>query len=186
MAKRGKQEVQPRIVQLGPDTLSNHETQDTPPPGKNNVTRIVRSISIRAPLERCFELITRQLEKTPDWDPMIMQVDPISIKHVRVGSMSRVAFNLSDANAFEEAIAMIRFFRPNKAISWASTHSTRLQEEWQVQHQPSGTIVTLILGYNPTGSLLRRLASRISLRRQLEKAVSETLENLKATAERPQ
>ncbi|HJX69860.1 MAG TPA: hypothetical protein VJ441_02080, partial [Dehalococcoidia bacterium] len=107
-------------------------------------TTITQSIIIRASTEHCFELISKQLEETPHWDPMIMWVNPIILKHVRVGSMSRVTFSLNGTK--EEAVAMIRSFQPNRAILWTSNHSTQLQEQWQLQPEPNGTLVTVTVG----------------------------------------
>ena len=152
--------------------------------GGKRSTTITQSIIIRAPAERCFELITKQLEETPDWDPTIMWVNPISLKHVRVGSMSRVTFSLDGTR--EEAVAMIRSFRPNRAILWTSNHSTQLQEEWQLQPEAHGTVVTVSVGYNTTGWLFGRLADKMVMRNKIQKSVTEMMERLKATAESQQ
>ena len=180
MRKEEKQAPHRRIVELGPEALSDRKP-DTGKLGTKRATTITESVVIRAPAERCFELIARQLEETPHWDPTIMWVTPISLKHVRVGSMSRVTFSLDGTR--EEAVAMIRSFRPNRAILWTSTHSTQLQEEWQLQPEPHGTVVTVTLGYNPGGWVFGRLADKIVNKNKIEKAVSEMLERLKAAAE---
>ena len=181
MKKGERQAPQRRIVELGPEALSDRSSVDSGKLGTKRATTITQSIFIRAPAERCFELINKQLEETPQWDPTIMWVNPISLKHVRVGSMSRVTFSLDGTT--EEAVAMIRSFRPNRAILWTSTHSNQLQEEWQLQPEPQGTLVTVTLGYNPGGWLLGRLADKIATKNKVEKAVSEMLERLKAATE---
>jgi len=98
--------------------------------------------------------------------------------------MSRVTFNL--AGDTEEAVAVVRSFSPNRTIMWTSNHRTQLQEQWQFQKEPDCTIVTITLGYNPPGGLLGRLAGRVGMRNQVEKAVSEMLDRLKAIAETSQ
>jgi len=169
-------------VELAPEAFSREKSLSKSTPGAKRATTITRTIFIRAPAERCFDLITRQLEETPGWDPTIMWVNPISQKHVRVGSMSRVTFSLDGTT--EEAVAMIRSFRPNRAILWTSNHSTQLQEEWQLQPAvPNGTVVTVTLGYNPTRWLLGRLTDKVVMRNKVEKAVSEMLDRLRAAAE---
>ena len=180
MKKGERQSPHRRIVELGPETLSQGHS-DSGGLGTKRATTITQSIVIRAPAEHCFELIAKQLEETPHWDPTIMGVNPISLKHVRVGSMSRVAFSLDGAR--EEAVAMIRSFRPNRAILWTSNHSSQLQEEWQLQPETHGTLVTVTLGYNPSGWLFGRLTDKIIMRGKVEKAVSEMLQRLKAAAE---
>lgn len=184
MRKGQKHILQRRIVELGPEAFSGDSSGTAATVGGKRATTITRSIVIRAPVERCFEVITRQLEETPGWDPTIMWVNPISLKHVRVGSMSRVTFSLDGTR--EEAVAMVRSFRPNKAILWTSNHSTQLQEEWQLQPESHGTVVTITLGYNPTGWVLGRLTDRMVMRNKVDKAVSEMLARLKATAESQQ
>jgi len=176
--------LQPRIVELAPEAFSSESASGTGGTlGGKRATKITQSIVVRASAERCFELITKQLEETPDWDPTIMWVNPISLKHVRVGSMSRVTFSLDGTR--EEAVAMIRSFRPNRAILWTSNHSTQLQEEWQLQPEPYGTVVTVTVGYNPTGWILGRLTDKMVMRNKVDKSVSEMLQRLKTAAERP-
>ncbi|RLC93142.1 MAG: hypothetical protein DRI39_06685 [Chloroflexi bacterium] len=174
---------QRRIVSLAPESLSDEGRATVGDLGTKRAITITRSTVIRAPAERCFELITKQLEETPKWDPTIMWVNPISTKHVRVGSMSRVTFSLDGTR--EEAVAMIRSFHPNRAILWTSNHSTQLQEEWRLQPEPYGTVVTVTLGYNPTGWVLGRLADKLVVRAKVERSVSEMLKRLKETAEAP-
>ena len=179
--KAERQAPHRRIVELGPEALSDGKAVEAGKLGTKRAVTITQSIIIRASAERCFQLITKQLEETPRWDPTIMWVTPISLKHVRVGSMSRVVFGLDGTR--EEAVAMIRSFRPNRAILWTSTHSSQLQEEWQLQPEPHGTVVTVTLGYNPGGWVFGRLADKIVTKSKVEKAISEMLERLKAAAE---
>ncbi|MFC1925798.1 SRPBCC family protein [Chloroflexota bacterium] len=185
MKKGEKRTPQRRIVSLGPDTYSGSGDQlaDSKKLGMKRATTITRSTIILASAERCFELISKQLEETPNWDPTIMWVNPISIKHIRVGSMSRVNFSLDGVR--EEAVAMIRSFQPNRSILWTSNHSSQLQEQWYLEPEPHGTLVTVTLGYNPGGWLFGRLADKIVMKRKVEKAVSEMLEKLKTAAETP-
>lgn len=178
--KRSKQPIHRRIVSLGPESLSTDQLVD-PKLGMKRATTITRSTIIRASAERCFEFISKQLEETPDWDPTIMWVNPISIKHTHVGSMSRVNFSLDGIR--EEAVAMIRSFQPNKSIQWTSNHSSQLQEQWHLEPEPHGTLVTVTIGYNPGGWIFGRLTDKLILKRKVEKAVSEMLERLKIAAE---
>jgi len=181
MKKRERRAPQRRIIELGPEAHSDRKWVDAGKLGTKRATTITQSTVIRAPIEHCFELVAKQLEETPHWDPTIIWVNPISLKHVRVGSMSRVTFSLNGSR--EEAAAMIRSFRPNRAILWTSNHSSQLQEEWQLQPEPHGTVVTVTLGYNPGGWVLGWLADKILKKNKIEKAVSEMLKRLKAAAE---
>ncbi len=173
-----------RIVELGPDTLSDKRWAKTDKLDMKRAVTIKRSIIIRASAERCFEFISKQLEETPDWDPTLMWVNPVTLKHTRVGSMSRVNFSLDGVR--EEAVAMVRSFRPNRSLLWTTNHSNQLQERWELQPEPHGTLVTVILGYNTRGWIFGRLADRIHLRGKVEKAVTEMLAKLKIAAESEQ
>ena len=171
-----------RIVELGPEALLDSKSIDAAKLGKKKTVTITQSTVIRAPIERCFEAIDGQLEETPHWDPMIMWVHPISTKHVRVGSMSRVTFNFR--GVVEEAVAMIRSFQTNRTILWTSTHSSQLQEEWRLKSEPHGTVVTVTLSYNPVGWAFARLIEKMVVKNRVEKDVSEMLERLKAAIEK--
>lgn len=183
MGKEPRRTPQRRIVTLGPETLSGSGDQlaDSHKLGMKRSTTITRATIIRATAERCFEFISRQLEETPQWDPMIMWVDPVMKKHIRVGSMSRVNFSLDGVR--EEAVAMIRSYKPNKSLLWTSNHSSQLQEQWYLEEEPHGTLVTVTLGYNTGGWLFGRLADRIFMKGKVERAVSEMLERLRITVE---
>lgn len=182
MKNETKKASKPRIVVLGPETLSGDKAVDS-----NNLccmkraTTITRSITIRATAERCFALITKQLEEKPDWDPTIMWVNPINIKQTRVGSMSKVTFVLNGIK--EEAVAVIRSFQPNKSILWTSNNSTQLQEHWNLQTETHGTLVAVTIGYNPIGWILGRLTDRLFMKGKIEKSVTEMLQRLKKAAE---
>ena len=95
--------------------------------------------------------------------------------------MSRVTFDFR--GVIEEAVAMIRSYRANTSIFWTSTHSSKLQEEWLLQSEPHGTLVTVTLSYDPVGWALSRLVEKVMVKNKVEKDVSEMLERLKAAIE---
>lgn len=179
--KPGKGRLRPRIVQLAPDTFTNREGSNRTTLDTGRTVTVSRSTIVRATAERCFGIVTKQLEETPDWDPTIVWVSPISVKHTRVGSTSRVTFDIG--GNVEEAVAMIRSFSPNRSLLWTSTHSTRLLEEWRLDPEQHGTIVNVTVGYDPTGRLFGRLADRVLMRSKVEKSVVEMLQGLKRKAE---
>ena len=186
MKKGTRQIPNRRIVSLGPETLSGsgEHLADPDKLEMKRATTITRSNIIRASAERCFELISKQLGERPQWDPTIMWVNPIITNHIRVGFMSRVNFNLHGVR--EEAVAMIRSFKPNRSLLWTSNHSNQLQEQWHLEPDPLGTLVTVTLGYNPIGWIFGWLVDRVFMKRKLEKAVTEMLEKLKITVESSQ
>lgn len=184
MTRRRKPALHPRIVQLGPETFSKDESaKSIRLDGKRAVT-IVRSTFVRASAERSFLIISKQFEETPGWDPTVMWVEPICVKHVGVGSMSRVTFTFEGTT--EEAIAMIRSVKPNRAIMWTSTHSSGLREEWQLQPATLGTVITVTLSYNPGGWFLGRFTDRIVMRKKVERTVEEMMKRLGEVVENSQ
>lgn len=182
MKDRKKKPLRPRIVQLGPDSLMNNNPLEPAALSIKRTVNITQNTVIRAPIDRCFEFIDKQLIQTPHWDPTIKWVDPISVKHVRVGSMSRVTFDFR--GVIEEAVVMIRSFSPNRTVFWTSTHSSQLQELWRLESEALGTVVTLTMGYNPGGWAIGHLLDRLMMKSKVEKAVSEMLEGLKLAVEK--
>lgn len=172
---------QRRIVGLAPEAHLDRNTVDAAKLGTKRIITMSQRTVIKAAIERCFEFISKQLEETPHWDPTIMLVHSISSKHVRVGSMSRVTFNFR--GMIEEAVTMIRSFQPNKSILWTSTHSNQLQEEWHLQPETYGTVVTITLGYNRGGWAFGCLLEKITMKNKVKKDVSEMLERLKLAIE---
>lgn len=168
-------------MELAPEALSNDRPVKSGRLGSRRSVTITRSTIIKAPVEACFDRVTRQLEETPQWDPTMTCVYPLVVRHVRVGSMSRVTFSLNGSR--EEAVVLVRAFCPNRSLLWTSTHSTQLQEEWQVRPLPFGTMVVVTLGYNFFGGLAHRLSDKVAQRRKVEKAVDEMLCRLKELLE---
>ena len=71
MKKDKKRPLQPRIVELGPESFKDDSASSKPKSGSKRSVNITRSIVVRVPVERCFKVIDRQLEETPYWDPII-------------------------------------------------------------------------------------------------------------------
>ncbi len=181
MARNRREPIKRRIVEMAPEALTNDNTSKSGRLGTRRSVNITRSTIIRAPVEECFHRVMKQLEETPQWDPMIREVQPLVIRHVRVGSMSRVIFSLNGSS--EEAVVLVRAFVPNRSLFWTSTHSSQLQEEWQFRPLPFGTMVLVTLGYNPSGGLAQRISGMIAMRRKFEKSVDEMLNHLQVFLE---
>jgi len=184
--KESKRLHQKRIVSLGPEMLCESEDQlaKSGKLGMKRKTNITRTTIIRASAEHCFEFIASQLDETPDWDPTIQWVTPITKKHTRVGSMSRVNFSLDGVR--EEAVVIVRSFKPNRSLLWTSNHTSQLQEQWCLEPESHGTLVTVTIGYNPGGWVFGRLTDKLFMKGKVEKAVSEMLKRLKAAVESSQ
>lgn len=140
---------------------------------------------ISAPVEDCFNLVSRQIEEVTEWDPTISDAKPICCEDIGVGSKSRITFCL--AGSVEEVTVVIRSLVPNRVFMWTSEHSTQLQEEWRFRTGLSGTIITLTISYNPYGGgLLKYLTRRVRMRSHIEGVILEILGRLRTTAEMPE
>lgn len=168
---------------LGPETLSSQWEPERGGLEPKKAVNVSRTLFMAAPLERVFDVVDKQLEEKPEWDPTILWVQPITIKHVRVGSMSRVTLRLG--GSIEEAVAMVRSYKHNHSIFWTSTHSTQFQEEWRFRNVENGTLVTLTVGYNPVGRLLGKITDMLGMRGRIEHDLTEMLQRLAAEVSRP-
>ena len=64
-----------------------------------------KEIFVVAPVKSCFGILTSQLEQPPNWDPMIVNTQPVSKSRERIGTTSQVTFNLGGKKL--ESLAMI-------------------------------------------------------------------------------
>jgi uncharacterized membrane protein len=149
-------------------------------PPVDRVAVISGERSIGAPAERCFKIIAGQLEETPQWDPMILRVKPVSVSRRQIGATSRLIFDLGGRRL--EPLALISVWRPNQAVAWISNDKPRVTEDWHLERRPNGTMVSFILRY--TGhSVIDRLIDKLGRRKRVEQAVNEMLSRFKALAE---
>jgi len=151
--------------------------------GHKRSSKVTVFSHIKAPVEVCFDLVTKQLEKAPRWDPTIRWVVPISRDYMGVGSKSQVTFDL--AGSIEESTVTLHSFIPNKVLEWTSNHSTQLKEEWRFVRQSDGTLVIVTLSYKPHQGLLKYFNRWTRMNSQIQQAVYEMLRRLKMTAELP-
>jgi len=171
-----------QIIVRNPYYLSEEMTKIVARGKSKYFSKVTDSTHIKAPVEVCFDLVARQLEEIPNWDPTIRWVMPISHEYVRVGSKSRVTFNLS--GSIEEATVVLRSYVPNKVIVWSSNHSNQLQEQWQFRGEyNNSTLVMVTLGYNPYRGWFKYFNRWARMNGQIEKAVSVMLGRLKSVAE---
>ena len=176
--------IRPQIITHSSKSLPKEMTMFVAKGGHKRFSKVTVLTYIKVPLEVCFDLVTKQLEETPEWDPTIRWVVPICHEYIRVGNKSRVTFDL--AGSIEEAIVVLRSFVPNKVIMWTSNHSNQLQEQWQFGREPnSSTLVTVSLSYNPYRGWFKYFNRWARMNGQIERVVSEMLRRLKITAELP-
>ena len=117
---RGKRRVNkpPSSPTIVPTSTKVAESTTLPPDVARLQTDITllssKDVFILAPVAPCFELLAKQLEKPPEWDPIIINVWPVSKVRRQIGATSQVTLNLGGRN--RESLAMICRYRPNRAI----------------------------------------------------------------------
>lgn len=174
--------VRHQIITHSPYSPSKKMTMIVAREGAKQFSKVTVFTKIKAPVEVCFDLVAKQLEEVPRWDPIIKWVVPISHDYTQVGSKSQVTFDL--AGSIEEAEVVLQSFVPNRVIIWTSDHSTRLQEEWRFEREPDyGTHVMVTLSYNPYRGWLKYFSKWTRVSSQIELAASEMLGRLKRVAE---
>jgi hypothetical protein len=142
---------------------------------------ISKDIRIAALPERCFNTITRQLEQTPQWDPIISDAQPVSKSRGLIGATSEVTLNLGGRQL--KSVAMISRYRPKHAISWIFNNKTKVMESWQVEPKASGAAVSVTLACEVPGGAIGRLLYKITRWKKVEQDLNKTLVYLKAVLE---
>ena len=177
--------VHQRIITHNPYSSSEEMIMIFTGGGTRRLSRVTAFTKIRASVEVCFDMVTRQLEGDPRWDPTIKWVVPVSCESIGVGSKSRVTFDIADS--IEEATVILCSFVPNKVIMWTSDHSTQLQEEWSFGTETDNcTSVMVTLSYNPYRGWLKYFSRRARVNGQIELTVLKMLRRLKMAAEIPE
>ena len=140
-----------------------------------------KEIFIAAPVECCFDTLAKQLEQSPDWDPIIVNAQPVSKARGKIGATSQVTLNLGGREL--ESLAMVSRYRPNRAISWVFSTKPRVREDWRLEPKPHGTVVSVNLAYEVPGWVIVRLLYKVRHRKQVQQDLDKMLIHLKAVAE---
>lgn len=130
--------------------------------------------------QQCFGTIMRQLEEWTLWDPMILDVTPVSRARGETGSTSRLPFNLGGQRFV--TLAMICLCDPPQTIAWVSNDKIKITEEWRLRSESNGTLVNFALHYTFSGAI-GGLRGRLVRREKVERTVQQMLNRLKAVAE---
>lgn len=139
-----------------------------------------KDILIGAPLDSCFNILAMQLEQTPEWDPMIIDSQPVSENRRRIGATSQVTLNLGGRRI--ESLAMIYRYRPKRAISWVLATKPKVREDWYLERKRRGTMVRVTLAYE-VNSWAIRLIYKLRHHKRVEQDLRKVLIQLKRTAE---
>jgi uncharacterized membrane protein len=141
----------------------------------------LKEIFIEAPAEFCFDILSKQLEKPPQWDPTIVHAWPVSSVRDKMGATSQVTLDLGGKKV--ESQAMISRYHPDRAVSWVFTRRPKVREDWQLERKPHGTQVRVTLAHELNGWVIGRLMYKIMRRKRLEQDLDKMLAQLKETVE---
>ena len=148
-------------------------------PDRSVVT--LKEIFIEAPAEFCFDILSKQLEKPPQWDPMIFHAWPVSNVRDKIGATSQITLDLGGKKV--ESQAMISRYHPDRAVSWVFTRRPKVREDWQLERKPHGTQVRVTLAHEFDGWVIGRLTYKVTRRKRVEQDLDKMLAQLKETVE---
>ena len=177
--KRKNKRPSSRIV--SPSTKAAKRTPLPPGLGKLHRTVVAtKEIFIDASAESCFSIVASQLERRPQWDPMIIYVKPVSKDRRCVGATSQVTLNIS-GKKLESLATILRYRR--RSISWAFNTRPKVREDWQLELYTQGTRTSVTLAYEIGGWTIGRFLYKVMLRRKMKQGLDKMLTQLKAVAE---
>ena len=142
---------------------------------------VSQEISIRATSETCFNVLTKWLEATVQWDPMIVKAVPISDIGLRLGSVTQLTLKLGNREI--KSPAVVTLFKAGSKLAWVLTDHPKVKEYWRLEPNTEGTLVHATLGSEIHGSFLVRLCQNWFLRRKLAKELRWRLNRLRIEAE---
>ena len=182
--RKSKRKINKRPKSTSVVSPSNKAVERTPlpsgvvklDPDKSVITS--KSIFIEASAETCFEILVRQLEQPPQWDPMIVHAWPASDIRGRIGATSQLILNLGGKKV--EAQAMLSRYHPNHAISWVSAGKPKVREDWRLEQKPNGTLVGVTLAHEVGGWVIGRMLHKITRQKKIEHDLDRMLAQLKA------
>lgn len=142
--------------------------------------KVSNHLIVRAPAEHCFNILAKQLEETPKWDPMVVDVKPLSPRRRQTEATSLITFRLGRKEV--KTLAMISSYHPNRSIAWVSSDRPRVREDWTLEPGRNGTAISVTLGYDAPRSFVSSLIDRY-MRGQVEQAIHEMLGKFAESAE---
>jgi uncharacterized membrane protein len=191
MSKRGrakkkrKQQQQQQQRRISRQPANTTETTHPVPAAAQlrsdkETVKVSNRLTVRAPVEHCFDILAKQLEEPPNWDPMVVDVKPLSPRRRQARATSLVTFRLGRKEV--KTLAMISSYQPNRFIAWVSSDRPRVSEDWTLEPGPDGTTVTVTLGYDAPRSFVSSLIDRF-MWRQVEQAINQMLGKFREFAE---
>ena len=148
---------------------------------RDKTVTISSNVFIRATAEHCFSILAKQLEEPPQWDPMVIDVKPLSPKRRQIEATSNMTFRLGRKKL--ATLAMISIYHSNRAISWVSSDKPRVRKDWKLRPRQNGTSVAVTISYDAPRWFLSCFLDRFMRRRQVERDINRMLGQFKEVAE---
>jgi uncharacterized membrane protein len=186
-SRKSKKRVNKRPTSPTVVSPSRKPAETTPlPPGiakldPDKTVISLKGIFIEAPAGFCFNILSKQLEKPPQWDPMIVHAWPASNVRNKIGATSQVILDLGGKKV--ESKAMMSRYHPERAISWVLSEKPKVREDWQLERKPHGTQVRVALAHELDGWVIGRLIYKIIRRKRVEQDLDKMLAQLKQAVE---
>jgi len=183
-SRKKRRNKRPSSRTVSPSTKAAKRTSLPPGLGKLQRDRRVaatKGIFINASAESCFSLVASQLERRSQWDPVIIDVKPISKDRGCVGATSQVTLNIGGKKL--ESLATILRYHRCRSISWVFNTRPRVREDWQLEQYTRGTRASVTLAYEIGGWTIARFLYKVMLRRKMKQGLDKMLTQLKAVAE---
>ena len=137
--------------------------------------RVEHEHEFDAPLDAAFEFITR-LENWPRYWPGIVRVEP-GARWGAPGDEARIVVHLLGRDV--ELRMLLRQFEPGRFVEYVSTQEGLPDARHERRFEPtaSGFRYGLLVEYAPRAGL-RGVYDRVLVRRGIERALRQTVENL--------
>lgn len=145
------------------------------------MTRIEKSIEIRAPPEKVWPLLF--WDGLPEWYPYIKRAEYTSKKRAAVGATAHV-IGEAEGQKFEYDAEVTEYVENERATwrttsgNWTAFGSTTLKPT------KAGTKVTMVTNYELPYSILGKIIDGLKVRKSMEKGHERALENLKSIVEK--
>ena len=125
-----------------------------------------------------------QLEESQIWDPMLVEVYPVSKTRQQKDTISRLTFNLGGKKL--DTLAILgkcdAGSMGSKQIVWVSNNEVMIKEEWLLEPEYNGTEVYFTLKYTFPGKL-GRLKEKMISKKNVAQDVAYMVHQFRAFAE---
>jgi hypothetical protein len=176
-----KQRRLPTIVQPAPPRPESSPRVKMAELSPKQTVFASKEILIAAPIEFCFGIIASQLEQPCQWDPILVNSQPVSDVRGKIGAISQVTLDLAGRKV--ESQAMISQYQPKRSISWVLNEKPKVREDWRLKRKPHGTMVHVTLAQELDGWFIKRCIYKFMHWKRVELDLGKMLIELKKVVE---